>query len=184
MRSRDDEPILSNMANKQNTKKRILDQDLEVELTTNLIFTSKNENGQRFILLESLSIDSPLTKLSLFAIQKGITGIAGTVKDIKKLRSGQILVECVRKANSENLLRATNLAGVTMKAFCHPSLKNSKGVICTRELQDMDEADITSELNHMGVIDVKRISIKKDGQIIPTGTYILTSDLTRQREFK
>jgi len=83
-------------------------------------------------------------------------------------------VECARKANSENLLRATNLAGVTMKAFCHPSLNNSKGVIRTRELQDMDEADIASELNHLGVIDVKRISIKKDGQIIPTGTYILT----------
>jgi len=77
--------FLSNMANKQNTKKRILDQDLEAELSTNLIFPSKNENWQRFILLESLSIDSPLTKLSPFAIQKGITGIAGTVKDIKKL---------------------------------------------------------------------------------------------------
>lgn len=47
-------------------------------------------------------------------------------------------------------------------------------MIRTRELQDMDEAEIASELNQQGVIDVKRITIKKDGQIIKTDTYILS----------
>lgn len=162
------------MAKNQNTKKRILEQDLETELRTGFNFPSENENWQRFIVLESLTDDMPLTKLSPFAIHKGITGIAGTVKDIKKLRSGQILVECARKANSENLLQATTLAGITMKAFPHSTLNNSKGVIRTRELQDMDESEIALELKPIGVIDVKRIIIKKDGQMIKTGTYILT----------
>lgn len=41
-----------------------------------------------------------------------------------------------------------------MKAFIHPSLNNSKGVIRTRELQDVDEAEITSELKQLGVNDL------------------------------
>lgn len=58
--------------------------------------------------------------------------------------------------------RATTLASVTIKAFIHPSLNNSKGVICTRELQNMDKAEITSELKQLGMADfVKRITIKK-----------------------
>lgn len=54
----------------------------------------------------------PLSKLSPFAIQKGISRVAGMMKDVKKLRSGQILVECSKKVQAENLLRAITLAGV------------------------------------------------------------------------
>ena len=111
-------------------------------------------------------------KLSPFAIHKGILGIAGVVKDVKKLRSGDILVECAKKAHAENLLRATTLAGVGMKASPHRSLNSSKGVIRTRDLGDLDEEEIASELRDQGVLSVRRITIKKD--IIPTNTYILT----------
>lgn len=39
----------------------------------------------RIILLESVLSEMHLTKLSPFTIQKGISGIAGMVKDIKML---------------------------------------------------------------------------------------------------
>lgn len=47
----------SNMANQQNTKRLILDQDSDDEPITDLMFSLKNENWQRFLLLESLSAD-------------------------------------------------------------------------------------------------------------------------------
>ena len=100
--------------------------------------------------------------------------IAGVVKDVKKLRSGDILVECAKKANAENLLRATMLAGVSMKASPHRSLNSSKGVIHTKDLRDLDEEEIASELDDQGILSVSRITIKKDGNIINTNTYILT----------
>ena len=68
------------------------------------------------------------------------------VKDVKKLRSGDILVECAKKAHAKNLLRATTLAGVGMKASPHRSLNSSKGVLRTRDLGDLDEEEIASEL--------------------------------------
>lgn len=150
----------------------MLDKNLDCDLGNNYNFSSKNENWKRVILLESLAPDMTLTKLSPFTIQKGICGIAGTVKDVKKLRSSQILVERSRKVQAENLLHTTTLANMAMKAFYHPSLHNSRGVIRTRELENM-ESKITAELTSQCVIDVKRITIKK-GDCIKTGTYILT----------
>lgn len=171
------------MANKQTSKRRILEQNSDDDINTGCELIKKNDHWQRFILLESLSTEKVLTKLSPFAIQKGISGIAGTVKDVKKLRSGQILVECSKKAHADNLLRANTLAGVPIKATFHPYLNSSRGIIRTRELQDMDESEITTELTQEGVTSVKRISIRKGDQIIKTGTYILTFNKSQPPEW-
>lgn len=138
------------------------------------MISQKSETWQRFILLESLLPDMPLTKLSPFAIQKGISVIAGTVKEVKKLRSGQILVECSKKIQADNLVHANILVIVPMKALYHPFLNSSKGVICTRELQDMVESDIDIFTTQQGVIHFKIIIIRKEDRIIKTGTYIMT----------
>ena len=69
-----------------------------------------------------------------FGVHKGIQEIAGTVKEVKRLRSGDILVTCLKKAQADNLLRATKLANVGIKASPHRSLNSSKGVIRAREL--------------------------------------------------
>jgi len=122
--------------------------------------SKKIENWQRFILLKTLSTEMALTKLSPFAIQKGISGIAGSVKDVKKLWSGQILVECAKKIHADNLMRANVLAGVPMKVSYHPNLNNSKGNIWTRELHDMDETEIISELTQQDVMNVWRGGLK------------------------
>lgn len=38
----------------------------------------------------------------------------------------------------------------------------------------MDETEIASEFTQQGMMNVKRIMIKKEEQIIKTGTYIMT----------
>ena len=148
-----------------NPKKRLmLDSDSD----------SENEYWPRFIVLSSTDDSAPLSNLSPFAILKGINGIAGAVRDIKKLRSGQILIECGKKAHADNLLRATMLANVGMKASPHRSLNSSKGVIRTSDLRNVDEAEIADELKPQGVTHVRRICIKKEGKLTPTNTYILS----------
>lgn len=66
------------------------------------------------------------------------------------------------------------LAGIAMKTFHHPYLNYSQGVIRTRELENMEETDITTELMPQDVIHVKIITIRKEDCLIKTGTYILT----------
>lgn len=177
VRSRDDEFFTTNMATNQPHKKRLLDRDSDGALDTAFVFPSKTNNWPKFIVLESVTPDVPLTKLSPFAIQKGISGIAGTVKDVKKMMSGQVLVECSKKSHADNLLHCNSLGGVPVRTFPHPHLNSCKGVIRTRDLHDMDEADIATELKDQGVTHVKRITLKREDKIIKTGTYILTFNL-------
>ena len=68
-----------------------------LELSSNDELTlSPADHWPRFITLEAELSDSqpkPLTKMSPFLIQKGIQGIVGTPKSVKKLKSGSLLVE-------------------------------------------------------------------------------------------
>lgn len=63
---------------------------MEGDSDSGCIYAPKSKDWQRCILSESQITDMTLTKLYPFAVQKGILGIAGTVKDVKK----QILVKC------------------------------------------------------------------------------------------
>ena len=44
--------------------------------------------------MKSASEERPLNKLSPFAVQKGLQAIAGTLKSIRLLMDGSLLVEC------------------------------------------------------------------------------------------
>ena len=95
----------NNMTNPNPNKKRPLSVDSDSDQNMDETRTvSASDDWPRFIILFII--------LSPFVNHKGIMGIAGTVKDTKKLRSGQMLVECVKKARANNLLRATTLVGV------------------------------------------------------------------------
>lgn len=73
---------------------------------------------------------------------------------MKNSKSGQILAECSKFMNLMHLM-----AGVPMKVSLHPYLNSIKGIIRTRELQDMEETEIASELTQQGVTSVKRITV-------------------------
>ncbi len=128
----------------------------------------------RFLLIKSAEEDRPVSRLSPFVIFKGLKGLAGELKTIKKNRSGDILVECHRKGQSDNLLRTNKLADCPIEVIPHNSLNSSKGVIRSKELKGVSEEEMLNNLNHYGVTNVKRISVKKEGNTIVTNTIILT----------
>ena len=70
-------------------------------------FFDTTANWPRFLVVESVSVDLPLSKLSPFANQKGFQATAGTFKSIKRLRDGSFLVECSRKPQAMCLLKTT-----------------------------------------------------------------------------
>ena len=57
------------------------------------------DSWPRFLIMESTDSDKPLSKLSPFALQKDIQGLAGVPKDVNRLRSGQVLIEVDRKSH-------------------------------------------------------------------------------------
>ena len=154
----------------QNKHKRLRDSDQDTD-SENENFFSANANWQRFLVVESASVDLPLSKLSPLAIQKGFQTTAGTLKSVKRLRDGSFLVECARKPQAMGLLQTTDRP---VRVSIHKALNSSRGVICCRELFGMTEEEIKTELQEHGVVEVHRVMVKRDTEKIPTNTLFLT----------
>ena len=132
------------MATKHQSKKRVLDDDSDTD-----------SDNDFFFIIESASEDLPLQKLSPFAVQKGFQAIAGTLKNIKRLRDGSFLVECRKRAQAQNLLRTNRFIDRPVKVSTHKTLNSSRGVISRcRDLTDMSEVEIRDELKDQGVVGV------------------------------
>ena len=135
--------------------------------------TIVSDTWPRFLVISSID-DEALRKLSPFAIQKGLQGLAGEPKSVKKLKNGSLLVECSKESHVRNLLKSKILCNIQIKVTPHSSLNSSKGVVRSRDLEGVSEDEICENLSSQGVTVVKRINIRRNNEMIPTNTLILT----------
>ena len=141
--------------------------------------TSVIDKWPRFITLEAELSDKqskPLTKISPFLIQKGLQGIIGNPKSVKKLKSGALLIEVEKQQHSTSLLNLKDLAGIPVIGKKHYGLNQNIGILFDRDhdLDDIPEQEIQQELESQGVVTVKRFTKKRNEIIEQTNTYLLT----------
>ncbi|GBL88870.1 hypothetical protein AVEN_158977-1 [Araneus ventricosus] len=74
---------------------------------------------------------------------------------------------------AENLMKLDKIGNIKVKASPHHTLNYSKGVISESEFQRDLEEDLLECLKDQNAIAVKRITIKRNGQIFPTKHLIL-----------
>ena len=103
------------------------------------------------MVIESIDSDQPLTRLSPFVLGKALNAQIGTLKSIKCLQRGDVLVETDRSTYSRMLLGLTQLAAVLVKVSPHRSLNTSRGVIRYRDIADCSVEEIVEELQPQGV---------------------------------
>ena len=109
--------------------------------------------------------------MSPFAIQKGVTGIAGDGVAIKRSQNGIITLTCGKKSQSDNLLKCVSLGGLApVTVSLHRSLNTCKGVIRNWELANCDPDEI--KRNIPNIVEVHLIVSKRDGKEIKTNTLI------------
>ena len=101
-------------------------------------------------------------KKSPFAIDKALKCAVETVKSIKCLRSGDLLVEVGSASQSRSLNKISNLAGCPVTASPHRTLNTCKGVIRCRALIDCPKDEILEELKSQGVTDIYNILTKDE----------------------
>ncbi|XP_041376689.1 uncharacterized protein LOC121389145 [Gigantopelta aegis] len=124
-----------------------------------------SSNWPRFLVISSTD-DGALKKLSPFAIQKGLVGLAGEPKNVTKIKNGSLLVEC--------LLKSTILANIRINVLPHTSLNSSKGVVRCRDLEGVSDEEICDNLTSQDVTVVRRIKVRRNNELVPTNTFILT----------
>ena len=118
--------------------------------------------------------DLPLSKLSPFAVQKGFQAVAETLKSIKRLRDGCFVVECTRRWLAMGLLKTSWLVDRPTYVSIHKALSSSHGLIPCHELSGMMEMETKMELQEQGVVEVRRVTMKRDTEKVPTNTLFLT----------
>ncbi|GFW25074.1 putative RNA-directed DNA polymerase from transposon BS [Trichonephila clavipes] len=115
-----------------------------------------------------------MSSTSPFAIHKALIGIGGEPKSVKKLRSGDLLIETSSEVQTKSFLLAKSFLDSPANITPHKSLNSSRGVISEPDLLTTSEAEIREGFSNQGVIQVRRITIKKVTAIIPTKHLVLT----------
>ncbi|GFX70176.1 RNA-directed DNA polymerase from mobile element jockey [Trichonephila clavipes] len=117
---------------------------------------------------------SEMARKSPFVVHKAIIGIGGEPKSIKKLRSGDLLIETTSALQSKLFLLAKTFLDFPLTVTPHKSLNSCRGIISEPDLLSSSETEILEGLSDQGVTQVRRITIKKDSSLFPTKNLILT----------
>ena len=143
--------------------------------------TSESKHSQQttstatpcFLVIASRQ-DRQMSSLFPFVIEITLHGIAGVQKSVKKLRSGDLLVEYTNRKHIENLLRTEKFFDFDVTVSLHTSLNTCKGVVRCPDLSGCSEQEILENMREQGVIAVRRIKIRRDGTLKDTNTVIFT----------
>ena len=108
-------------------------------------------NFPRWLIIEAAEPEQNLSKLSPFVLGKALSAQIWTLKSVKRLYKGDILVETDKATYSKMLLGLTQLAGVPVKVSPHRSLNVSRGVIRSRDIASCSVKEILEELHPQGV---------------------------------
>ncbi|GFU54960.1 uncharacterized protein TNCV_3090471 [Trichonephila clavipes] len=114
------------------------------------------------------------SKVSPFLIEKAISGSIGAVKTIRKMRSGDLFIEVSSSQQASALTKLRHLATIDVTVVAHRSLNYSRGVISAADLLHVSTEEILENLQDQKVCGVKRITIRRDGQVLDTKHLILT----------
>ncbi|XP_055943541.1 uncharacterized protein LOC129974670 [Argiope bruennichi] len=122
-------------------------------------------------------------EISPFLVHKLIQSHIGEVKNVKKLKSGDLLIEVSNSSQATTLSKPTTLGNLKVNVSVHRSLNFSRGVISERGLKNHTEVELVQELSEQKVCAARCIYIKRDGQLIPTQHVVLTFSTTDLPKF-
>ncbi|GFT63190.1 uncharacterized protein TNCV_4746891 [Trichonephila clavipes] len=94
----------------------------------------------RFLIL-SLP-NNGMMKKSQFAIHKALIGIGGEPKSVKRLRSGDLLIETSSALQTNSFFLAKTFLDSPLTISPHKSLNTARGVISESDLLSTPEAEI------------------------------------------
>ncbi|GFS79340.1 uncharacterized protein TNCV_3261101 [Trichonephila clavipes] len=93
-----------------------------------------------------------MSKVSPFVIQKTIIGIGGESKSVKRLRSGDLLIEANSALQTKSFLLAKSFLNSPVTISPHKTLNSCRGVISETDLLSSPEPEILEGFSNQGVI--------------------------------
>ena len=169
------------MAKKQAKKRHIANSDTDSENSYAASQPTKSSSSTstktpyvpRFLLIHSEQ-EETISSLSPFLVHKTIMSLTGEPKSIKTLRSGDLLIQCAKESHEKTLLQMKTFCNLKCSVKPHSSLNTSKGIVRCPALSKVTTEHIIEFMGEQGVTDVRRITVRRDGILKPTNTFVLT----------
>ncbi|XP_012942404.1 uncharacterized protein LOC106012833 [Aplysia californica] len=119
-----------------------------------------------------------MTDLNVFKIGDALRQVLGYIPtNVQKLSSGALLIKCASNKELAGLEKITTFGGVPCVSERHQKFNQSKGVVRSHELKGCSNQDIVD--NFEGVVEARRITIRRGESTLETNTIILTFDSCR-----
>jgi len=129
----------------------------------------------RWYIIQSTDPNKAASKPSPFVIDKALKFSISTVKTVRCLRQGDILIEVSSVTQSSAITKLNNLAGCPVTASPHRTLNTCKGIIRCRPLVDCQKEEVFAEMKSQGVVNIENISVKDSiGGRRSTNTFVVT----------
>ena len=84
------------------------------------------------------------------------------------------LIQSAKESHEKTLRQMKTFCNLKCSVTPHSSLNTSKGIVLCPALNKVTPAHIIEFMGEQGVTDVRRITIRRDGIIKPTNTFVLT----------
>ena len=121
------------------------------------------DNWKRFWIV---SAANGKLEVSSFAINRDLQPVCGAPKNVKRLRSGDLLIEVSSEEQSKKLAKLYNIGNTAVKVEPHRSLNTSKCVVTNREFIFCSTEELVAEFQGIGVTEARKLGDK--------GTVLLT----------
>ena len=137
------------------------------------IFQNEETYFERYYIIKLLRMNIN-TELDIIKTDDDLKRQVGQLKKITKAGKDTLLIESSTSAQSTKIRGVTKLAGTAVVVTPHKRYNTVKGVVRSKAFGKSTEEDLKERLEEQGVTEVKRDTIKREGQIVQTDTYILT----------
>ncbi|GFT73847.1 uncharacterized protein TNCV_1353231 [Trichonephila clavipes] len=152
------------------SKSPSLEQQIVLSIQSNQQQQEFSDSARFFIL----KTPNTFSAVSPFLIEKAITSSIGPVKTIRKMRSGDLFLEVASAKQSSALRTLRKMAHIDITVVPHNTLNYSRGVISAADLLNVSTEEIKENMVDQKVCEVRRITIRRDGQVLNTKHLILT----------
>ena len=133
---------------------------------------------QPYLTISSTDANRKITDLNLFKTGDALRQALGYIPtNVQKLSSGELLVKCVSEKEVAELLKITSFGGIPCVSARHVKFNRSKGVVRNHELKGCSIEEIVA--NCEGVVEARRITVRRGETTIETNTVVLTFDSCR-----
>ncbi|GFX43826.1 uncharacterized protein TNCV_4111051 [Trichonephila clavipes] len=117
-----------------------------------------------------------MLKIPPFAIHKTLIGIGGEPKSVKRLHSGDLLIETTSALQTKFFLLAKSFLNNPVTISPHKTLNSCRDVISEPDLMSTPESEILEDFSNQGVTQLLPLTIAASSLSTETRLFATTSN--------